>query len=137
MRALRPPIPGPNGRDTISDLANARVAAMAARFDRDVGRQVFQGFADRALAHRIGLDDWGSMFRGGEDVFEAAALVDPARAAALIDSLPESSGVSTRDLKNSARLSVARLLVRPEDERSVYVDRNLLRLWPIGSEEDY
>ena len=26
--ALRPPIPGPNGRDGISDIANARVAAM-------------------------------------------------------------------------------------------------------------
>jgi hypothetical protein len=136
MLALRPPIPGPNGRAGISDIANARVAAMAARYDRKVGRQVLQGFADRALALRIGLDDWGSMFRAGEDVFESAALVDPARAAAMIDSLPESSGLSTQELKNRARLSVARILARPEDQRSVYVDRNLLHAWPLDSEEN-
>jgi hypothetical protein len=61
--ALRPPIPGPNGRDGISDIADARVAAILARYDHAIARQVFNSFADRALAHRIGLDDWGSMFR--------------------------------------------------------------------------
>jgi hypothetical protein len=61
--ALRPPIPGPHGRDGIADTAAARVAAMAARYDRAIARQVLDGFADRALAGRIGLEDWGSMFR--------------------------------------------------------------------------
>jgi len=133
--ALRPPIPGPKGRESISDIANAGIAAMATRYDRAVGRQVFDGFAGRALALRIGLDDWGFMFKG-ESVFEAAAVVDPARAAAMIDSLPEPSGLSTQELKNAARLSVARILARPGDERWRDVERNLLHLWPIDSEED-
>jgi hypothetical protein len=75
------------------------------------------------------------MFRG-EEVFEAAAIVDPARAAAMIDSLPEPSGLSTQELKNSARVAVARILVRPGDRRSRYVERTLLHLWAIDSEED-
>ena len=85
--ALRPPIPGPNGRDGISDLAATQVAAMAARYDRAIGRQVFHSFADRALADRIGLEEWGSMFRG-DSLFEAAAVVDPARAAEMIAIAP-------------------------------------------------
>jgi hypothetical protein len=72
-----------------------------------------------------------------EDVFEAAAVVDPARAATLIDSSRDSSGLCTEELKNSARLAVARILARPADQRSVYVDRNLLHVWPIESEEAY
>ena len=48
--ALRPPIPGPNGREGIFDIASARVAVMAARYDRTIARQLFDGFADRALA---------------------------------------------------------------------------------------
>jgi beta-lactamase regulating signal transducer with metallopeptidase domain len=133
--SLRPPIPGPNLREGISDLANARVAAMLARYDRSIARQVLGSFADRALAHRIGLDDWGIMFRG-EEVFEAAAIVDPVRAAAMIDSLPEPSGLSLEALKNSARMAVARILARPGEERRRYIEQTLLHLWPIDSEEN-
>jgi hypothetical protein len=133
--ALRPPIPGPNGRDGISDLAGARVAAALARYDRSIARQVLNSFADRALAHRIGLDDWGPMFRG-QEVFEAEAIVEPARAAAMIDSLPEPSGLSHVELKNAARMALARIIARPKDERWRYVERALLHLWPIDSEED-
>jgi beta-lactamase regulating signal transducer with metallopeptidase domain len=133
--ALRPPIPGPNGRDGISDIANARVAAMASRYDVASARQVWSGFADRALAQRIGLEDWGSMFRD-DSIFEAAAVVEPARVAAMIDSLPESSGPREHGLKNRARLAVAQILARPEDERSRYLERSLLHLWPIDAEED-
>ena len=133
--ALRPPIPGPNGRDGISDMANASLAAMIARHDLSIARQVLNAFADRALALRIGLDDWGLMFRG-EDVFEAAAVVDPARAAAMIDSLPNPSGLSLQELKNAARMAVVEIIARPNAERWRYVDRKLLHVRPIDSEED-
>ena len=133
--ALRPPIPGPKGRDGISDIADGDIATRAARYDRVVARQVFKGFADRALALRVGLADWGSMF-GGQELFEAAAVVDPARAAAMVESLPEPAGLSSQELKNAARLSVARILSRPADERWRDVERRLLHLWPIDSEED-
>jgi beta-lactamase regulating signal transducer with metallopeptidase domain/protocatechuate 3,4-dioxygenase beta subunit len=133
--ALRPPIPGPNGRDGISDIANARVAAMASRFDVASARHLWSGFAGRALAHRIGLEDWGSMYRD-DSIIEAAAVVDPAQTAAMIDSLPDSSGPREEGLKNRARLAVARILARPPDERSRYLERNLLHLWPIDAEED-
>jgi hypothetical protein len=103
---------------------------MIARYDRSVARQVMNAFADR-----IGLVDWGSNFRA-EGLFEAAAVVDPARAAAMIDSLPESAGLSIQGLKNSARAAVAQTLARPGDDRWRYVERKLLQLWPIDSEED-
>jgi hypothetical protein len=72
------------------------------RYDRAAGGQVLDAFAERALALGIGLDDWGSMFRA-DGLFEAAAVVDPARAAAMIDSLPEPSGLSSQELKNGSR----------------------------------
>ncbi len=103
--ALRPPIPGPNGRDGISDLAAPQVAAMAARYDRAIAHQVFHSFADRALSDRTGLEDWGTMFRG-DSLFEAAAVVNPARAAEMIASLPDAAGASPgRGLKDNAQFS--------------------------------
>jgi hypothetical protein len=72
-----------------------------------------------------------------EGLFDAAAIVDPARAAAMIDSLPEPSGTSIQELKNRARLTVATILARPADERWRYVEGRLLHLWPIDSEDDF
>jgi len=133
--ALRPPIPGPKGREGISDIASALMASLFARYDRAISRQILDGFAEGAIRRRVGLDDWGSMFKG-EEVFEAMAVVDPARAAAMIDSLPESSGLSTGELKNAARLSIARILARPENERRRDVEQHMLHLWRIDSEGD-
>jgi hypothetical protein len=76
-----------------------------------------------------------SMYRD-DSIIEAAAVVDPAQTAAMIDSLPDSSGPREEGLKNRARLAVARILARPPDERSRYLERNLLHLWPIDAEED-
>jgi hypothetical protein len=132
--ALRPPIPGPNGRDGISDLAAAQVAAMAARYDRAIGRQVLRSFADRALAERIGLEDWGSMFRG-DSLFEAAAVVDPAWAAERIESLPETGDPSGRGLKDHACSAVARILAPEGAARWRAVEWYLMHLWRIDSED--
>jgi hypothetical protein len=73
---------------------------------------------------------------GGEELFEACAVVDPARAAVLIESLPEPAGLSAQELKNAARLSGARIPARPADERWRYVERRLLHLFPFDSKED-
>jgi hypothetical protein len=40
------------------------------------------------------------------------------------------------ELKNTASMALARILARPKDERWRYVERALLHLWPIDSEED-
>jgi beta-lactamase regulating signal transducer with metallopeptidase domain len=133
--ALRPPIPGPRGRDGISDLANARLVSLFARYDQAVSRQVLDGFAEGAISRRVGLEDWGSMFKDDE-VFQATTLVDPARVAAMIDSLPVPAGLAASELKNAVRLSIAAILARPEDERGRYVEQHLLHLWRIDSEED-
>jgi hypothetical protein len=73
---------------------------------------------------------------GGNDVFEAAAIVDPARAAAMIDSLPEPRGLTRQELKNSARLAVARILARPADERRRDSERRVLAVFPFGADEE-
>jgi hypothetical protein len=134
--ALRPPIPGPKGRDGISDLAAASVAAMAARYDRAITRHVFHSFAERALAERNSLEDWGSMFRG-DSLFDAAAVVDPAWGADMIASLPEATDSQpSRGLKDAARLSFARILALQGEERWRAVECYLLHLWRIDSEDD-
>jgi hypothetical protein len=69
-------------------------------------------------------------------VFEATAIVDPARTAAMIGSLPEPSGLSLQELKNAATAALARIIASPQAERWRYVDRTLLHLWPLDSEED-
>jgi beta-lactamase regulating signal transducer with metallopeptidase domain len=133
--ALRPPIPGPRGRDGIADIANSLLAALISRYDRAIARQILDGFADGAVRRRVGLDDWGSMFHGDRTI-EAMALVDPARAVAMLDSLPATASLSTSALKNACRLAIAQILAQPEDERRRYVERNMLHLWRIDSEED-
>ena len=135
--ALRPPIPGATGNDGIYDIASlAIVATMVARYDRPASRQMLDVFADRAIRRRIGLDDWGSMFHG-EGLFAAAAVVDPVRAAAMIDELPESAGLSTREpgqlLADGSRADLVQ-----DRRRSLAACRtkSLVHLWPIDSEED-
>ena len=110
---------------------------MVTRYDRTIARQVLDGFADRAVADRIGLDDWGSMFRD-DSIFQAAAIVDPARAVAMIESLPEATGsASARGLKDTARLALARTLALQGVDRWGALDRSLMHLWRIDSEDDY
>jgi hypothetical protein len=82
--ALRPHYPGPVGSDWAFDTTNAYVAAIVARFVRAVSRQLDSGFAKGALARQIGLTDW-HQGGAGEELFFAAAVLDPARAAAMID----------------------------------------------------
>ena len=82
--ALSPPSPEKDGSEEAHDIASAIMAMMLARYDRPASRQMLDVFADRAIRRRIGLDDWGSMFHG-EGLFAAAAVVDPVRAAAMID----------------------------------------------------
>jgi hypothetical protein len=41
-----------------------------------------------------------------------------------------------KELKNATRLGLAKILAGPGDERWRYVDRTLLHLLPIDSEED-
>jgi hypothetical protein len=121
--------------DWVFDTTNAHLASMAARYDLALARQLFSGFAEGALARRVGLVDWGPM-AAGEEVFQAAAVVDPARAEAMIGSLPEPSGLSAQVLKNAARLAVARILVKTGADRWRDVERRALNLPPGESEED-
>ncbi|MGP0065878.1 MAG: hypothetical protein ACLQGP_20025 [Isosphaeraceae bacterium] len=104
-------------------------------YDRTIARQVLDGIAGRALAQRIGLADWGSMYRD-DSIFVAAAIVDPLRVAAMIESLPETAGsASARSQKDEARLAVARILARQGDDRWHAVEWYLLNLWRIDSED--
>ena len=75
--ALRPTIPGPMDPDAAVDMTNACLAAMIARYDRVLGRQLLEGYGQRALDRQIGIEDCGS-FNTGEELFHAAVAVDPA-----------------------------------------------------------
>ena len=63
-------------------------------------------------------------------------IIAPARIPAMIESLPEPSRSSRGEPRNDARLAVARILAPQGDDRWRTVERNLLHIWRIDSEED-
>ncbi len=134
--ALRPPLRGTDTREGIADLSNAQVAAMVARYDRESARAVLDAYAGMAVARLKGMADRDQSFEA-ESVFTAAALVDPARAVALAEGLPdasEASDASPRASKATARLAVARVLAAEGPQRWREVEWSLLHLWRIDSE---
>jgi protocatechuate 3,4-dioxygenase beta subunit len=133
--AIRPPLRGGDGRDAIALIAGARVAAMVARYDRDLARQILDSLAET---------EGSKLASGGRDasyvvssLLRAAAFIAPLRAAALITRLPDSTTEPGPSLRNQARLECARVLATPPgEERWRMLERSFLLVWPIDSEED-
>jgi beta-lactamase regulating signal transducer with metallopeptidase domain len=134
--ALRPPLRSGDSRDGIVLIANTRVAAMVARYDHQVARQIFAGLADRELARVISLPEGDRTFELGA-IFTAAPFVDPLRAGALLARLPEAGQGSAESSASAARRALIRVLALPPGEpRWRNLERSFLHLWRIDSEED-
>ena len=121
--------------DWAVDTTDAYLAATTARYDLAVSRQLFDGFASGALVRRVGMENWDSSATR-EELFEAAVAVDPAHAVAMVESLPQPEGLSSNELRNAARLAVAKILVKTGRDRSRELERRLLPLPPGEWEEN-
>ncbi len=133
--ALRPPLRGSDTRDAIAALSDAQVAAAVARYDHVAARAVLDACAGDLLTQILGATDSDSGFYVGL-LFDAAAFVDPDRAVALLDRLPEPADPAMSRPRNNARLRIARVLADAGDERWAFIESRLLHVWRVDSEEN-
>jgi hypothetical protein len=133
--ALRPPLRGADTRDHIAALTNAQVAAALARYDRSAAGAVLDSCIDGLLKLIVGGTDSDQSFYVGL-LFIATVIVDPARAAARIERLPEPVDLSPSRPKNDARLTMAGILAAEGPRRWTAVERRQMHLWRIDSEDD-
>ncbi len=135
--AMRPPLRSGDARDGIPLVAGTRVAAMVARYDREIARQMLEGFIATDLRkHAPGAGPEASYHLNS--LVRAAAFIAPPRAGALIARLPETPDESARSFRNIGRMELAAVLATPPgEERWRLLERSFLHVWRIGSEEDH
>ncbi len=110
---------------------DARLALLLARYDRDAAKVVLRPILDRGPT----ADD---IKRTG--VVQAVEAIDPARAVALVEALPEDSNAEFNPFKNvksSARVNLAAFLGRPPGERCNKVTERLIYLRIVGNEDAF
>ncbi len=114
-----------------SARSDGRLALLLARYDRAAATVLLRPILDRGPT--------------GEDLIrtafvQAVAAVDPARAVALVESLPEDRDVAFnpfKNVKNGARVDLAAFLGRPPGERWNKVADGLIHLWVVGDEDAF
>ncbi len=108
VAALRPPRPA--GSDAVSvtrGLADARIAASLARYDRAVARQILAPIVQQPKT----LEPI-NRGRSAHHAFYAAAAIDPNWAVSLVEQLPEDPPSAATGPKALARRAVAAVLTR-------------------------
>ncbi|QEH37771.1 Regulatory protein BlaR1 [Aquisphaera giovannonii] len=136
--AMRPAYRGDDGRAEIPLIAGARVAAMVARYDRDLGRRVLDGLIRTQLDKLTTTGGRDTSFQA-ESLVTAAAFIAPHQAASLIGRFPDEAGEEGREsLRERMRQAVVTVLaIPPGPERWRRLERRFLQVWPIDEEEDY
>ena len=104
--------------------SDAVFALLMARYDRAVALAFFEPLAARALA-----DPDADL----EPLVAAAAALDPALAARLVDGLPEAPDLAFHHPKNVARLALAAALARPAPACWDHAVSRFLHLWTVGT----
>jgi len=115
--ALRPPRPAGGDPSGLFEQGISRLAIALARYDRAVARQVLE-----PAARRVRSLDYGRIFRARE-TFAAAAVIDPAWAVALTDSLPDDAPGADMHPKTSARRVIADVLAHGGPQRWDHLDQ--------------
>jgi protocatechuate 3,4-dioxygenase beta subunit len=118
--ALRPPRPEEGDPHGLYEEKIASLAIGLSRYDRGVARQVLEPVARRAGS--LG-DPRGRL--AAPTLFEAAALIDPAWAVALVDALPDDTPGAEARPKALARWAIATVLAHGGPRWWVQVDRYL------------
>jgi hypothetical protein len=123
--AMRPPRPAGGDRYGANEETLASLAIGLARYDRAVARQVLTPAAARARS----LVDLGRALQG-HNLFAAAAVIDPAWAAALADSLPDDAPGASVHPKATVRRVIADVLAFDGPERWEHLDDYYLGFEP-------
>jgi hypothetical protein len=116
--ALRPPRPAEGDPHGLYEEAIAQLAIGLSRYDRGVARQVLEPAARRARSLSNDPDA-----RQAPSLFEAAAIIDPEWAAALVEALPADPPGAQAHPRALARLAVARVLAHGGARRWANADR--------------
>ncbi len=108
---------------------DAALAMLLARYDREAAMVVLDPLLDRESSGR---------FATVMDVVQALSAVDPARAVARVEAMPEDSGIGIDALqypKNNARIELALYLAEPPERRWERITARLLDLWIVDPED--
>jgi protocatechuate 3,4-dioxygenase beta subunit len=112
-------------------MPDTLLALLLARYDRDAAMVLLRPILDRGpTAEDVKMTS----------VVQALAAIDPPRAAALVESLPDDPDLGLNPFKNgkkSARLDLAAFLGRPPNRRWDRITGRLLHLWIVGNEDAF
>jgi hypothetical protein len=134
--AMRPAWRSGDTRDEIPLIAGTRIALVVGRYDREIACQILDGLAETELAKAASAGASEASYYI-TSLLKAVAYVAPSHAGSLLARLPDSGGETATSLRNEGRLEVARILATPSgEERWRMLERSLLHVWPIDSEED-
>ncbi len=110
-------------------MSDSMLALLLARYDRDLAMLVLQPILDRGPT----AEDVGTTH-----TVEAMAAIDPARAVAIVESLPDDPDLKHKPFqnpKNRARGALAAFLAGLPDERWDHVAHQFHYLWVVGEED--
>jgi hypothetical protein len=132
--SFRRPTPGPESdphQDSLIDDTTAGLAMRIARYDPATAGVLLEPVARRMASDPNGL---GALF--GRQVIVALALVNPQRAATLLERLPDTPPKTLlRQTKDWARRDLAALLGRPAERRWKYLQWKYFHAWVPDVEE--
>ncbi len=128
--SLRPPRPAGSDPMALYEQAVSSLAITLARYDRAVARQVLEPAARRVRSLDYGRRSWA------HNLCAAAALIDPAWAVSLADSLPDDAPGADLHPKTSMRRVIADVLAHGGPDRWDYFDTHYLPSRPRDSKDD-
>jgi len=136
--AMRPPLRSGDSREGIPLIAGSRVAAMVACYDREIARQILDGFIETELPKLAGGGGGRETSFLLESLLRSAAFIAPYHTGSLIGQLTGPGESSDHSPRNLGRLAFAGVLATPPGkERQRLLERSFLNLWTIDSEEDF
>jgi hypothetical protein len=120
--SLRAPKTSARPESDPGSIADVQLAAALSRYDRAGARTL--------LDPVLGPDTATPALGGSRGLpYVAVALIDPRRAVALVEALPEAPGLKAHEPSNAARLAVARMLARRAEDRWRHLTYHHLHLW--------
>ena len=126
--SFRRPTPGPGsdrGQGGRLDQASAGLAMRLARYDPDLAHSLLDPIARRMADDPM---DLGAVV--GREVIVALGLIDPKRAVALLEQLPDAApDTLLHQTRERARLELAAMFTRPGERRWKYLQGKYFPLW--------
>jgi hypothetical protein len=134
--AMRPALRSATSPDWIELVPGVRIAALVARYDRGIARQMLDRLIETELP-KLASGGGRDTADGARSLVRAAAFISPFEAGGILSRLPDSADAPGPSLRDQARVEVARVLAVPSgEERSKLLEWRILNTWPYDSEDD-